>query len=200
ISGPSGSGKTVWVKKFLENIDKMIDRKVEYQILYCYGEWQPIFEEIRQNIPQIQFFEGFPDVKSMTDPSFHTVMIIDDLQNELLDNLELANLFTKGSHHRSISVIFLQQALYNKGKFSRLCSLNCHYMVVFKSPRDQTVISTLARQMYPGCGQYLIEAYRDATEKAYSYLFIDLHPQTEDKFRLRSKIFPDDWQIVYARK
>jgi hypothetical protein len=42
-------------------------------------------------------------------------------------------------------------------------------MVVFKSPRDQTVISTLARQMYPGCGQYLIEAYKDATEKAYSY-------------------------------
>jgi hypothetical protein len=39
----------------------------------------------------------FPGVKSMTDTSFHTVMIIDDLQNELLDNLELANLFTKGS-------------------------------------------------------------------------------------------------------
>jgi ABC-type dipeptide/oligopeptide/nickel transport system ATPase component len=86
ISGPSGSGKTVWVKKFLENIDKMIDRKVD-QILYYYGEWQLIFDEIRQNIPQIQFFEGFPDVKSMTDPSFHTVMTIDDLQNELLDNL-----------------------------------------------------------------------------------------------------------------
>ena len=81
------SGKTVWVKKFLENLDKMIDRKVD-QILYCYGEWQPAyFCEIRQNIPQIQFFEDFPDVKSMTDPSFHTVMIIDDLQNELLDNL-----------------------------------------------------------------------------------------------------------------
>jgi hypothetical protein len=71
-------------------------------------------------------------------------MVIDDLQNELGDNVELANLFTKGSHHRRISVIFLQQALFNKSKYSRLCSLNCHYMVVFKSPRDQTVISTLA--------------------------------------------------------
>ena len=138
----------------------MINRNVD-QIIYCYGEYQPIFDEIRQNMPEIQFYEGFPDVKGITDPSFHTLMINDDLQNELLDNLELANLFTKGSHHRSISVIFLQQALFNKGKFSRLCSLNCHYMIVFKSPRDQTVISTLARQMYPGCGQYLIEAYKD---------------------------------------
>ena len=65
-------------------------------------------------MPEIQFYEGFPDVKGITDPSFHTLMIIDDLQNELLDNLELANLFMKGSHHRSISVIFLQQALFNK--------------------------------------------------------------------------------------
>ena len=166
----------------------MINRNVD-QIMYCYGEYQPIFDEIRQNMPEIQFYEGFPDVEGITDPSFHTLMIIDDLQNELLDNLELANLFTKGSHHRSISVIFLQQALFNKGKFSRLCSLNCHYMVVFKSPRDQTVISTLA-----------LEAYKDATEKAYSYLLIDLHPQTEDKYRLRAKIFPDERQVVYVKK
>jgi ABC-type dipeptide/oligopeptide/nickel transport system ATPase component len=114
ISGPSGSGKTVWVKKFLENLPQMINRNVD-QIIYCYGEYQPIFDEIRQNMPEIQFYEGFPDVKGITDPSFHTLMIIDDLRNELLDNLELANLFTKGSNHRSISVIFLQQALFNKG-------------------------------------------------------------------------------------
>jgi hypothetical protein len=54
--------------------------------------------------------------------------------------------------------------------------------------------------MYPGCGQYLIEAYKDATEKAYSYLLIDLHPQTEDKYRLRAKIFPDERQVVYVKK
>ncbi len=199
ISGPSGSGKTVWVKKFLENVAQMIDQKVD-QIIYCYGEYQPIFDEIRQSVPDIQFFEGFPDIKSRTDPSFHTLMVIDDLQNELGDNVELANLFTKGSHHRRISVIFLQQALFNKSKYSRLCSLNCHYMVVFKSPRDQTVISTLARQMYPGCGEYLIEAYKDATQKPYTYLLIDLHPQTEDKYRLRAKIFPDEYQVVYVKK
>ena len=101
ISGPSGSGKTVWVKKLLENVDYMIDKKVE-QIIYCYGEYQPIFQEIQTKLPQIQFIEGFPDVKSITDPSFHTLMIIDDLQNELSNNVELADLFTKGSHHQCI--------------------------------------------------------------------------------------------------
>jgi ABC-type dipeptide/oligopeptide/nickel transport system ATPase component len=98
ISGLSGSGKTVWVKKFLENADKMIDRKVD-QIIYCFGENQPIYEEMLQKLPHIQFYEGFLQIKDLTDPSFHTLMVIDDLQNELLDNLELANLFTKTSHH-----------------------------------------------------------------------------------------------------
>ena len=199
ISGPSGCGKTFWVKTFLENVDQLIDHKVE-KILFSYSESQKIYEDIRQQLPQIQFYEGFPQIKDLADPSFHTLMVIDDLQNELFDNVELANLFTKGSHHRNISVIFLQQALFNKGKFSRLCSLNCHYMVIFKSPRDQTVISTLARQMYPGSGQYLIEAYKDATRTPYSYLLIDLHPQTDDKYRLRAKIFPDEFQVVYVKK
>ena len=45
-------------------------------------------------------------------------------------------------------------------------------MVLFKSPRDQTIIHTLARQMFPGCGQYLVEAYQNATEKPYSYLLM----------------------------
>ena len=73
-------------------------------------------------------------------------------------------------------------------------------MVIFKSPRDQTVISTLACQMYLGCGRYLIEAYKDATEKPYSYHLIDLHQQTDDKYRLRAKIFPDEFQVVMLKK
>ena len=177
----------------------MLDHKVD-KIIYCYGEYQPTYEEMRQSQPSIQFIEGFPDIENMTDSSYHTLLIIDDLQNELADNLQLANIFCKTSHHRKCSLIFLQQALFNKGKYSRLCSLNCHYLVLFKTPRDQTVIRTLARQMYPGCGKYLIEAYQDATEKPYSYLFIDLRPQTDDKYRLRSNIFPDEQQVVYVKK
>ena len=38
----------------------MIDKKVE-QIIYCYCEYQPIFQEIEKRT-QIQFIEGFPAV------------------------------------------------------------------------------------------------------------------------------------------
>ena len=164
ISGPSGSGKTVWVKILLENVDYMIDKKVE-QIIYCYGEYQPIFQEIQKNFRRFSSYRGVSWLKKLNGSVFHTLMVIDDLQNKLSNNFELAKLFTKESHHRCISVMFLQQALYNKGTFSWLCSLNCHYMILFKIPRDQTIIHTLARQMFPGSGQYLVEVYQNATEK-----------------------------------
>ena len=53
--------------------------------------------------------------------------------------------------------------------------------------------------MYPGNGQYLVEAYKDATANPHSYLLIDLHPQTDDKYRLRGNIFPDEFEVVYVK-
>jgi hypothetical protein len=71
-------------------------------------------------------------------------------------------------------------------------SLNAHYIVLFKNPRDANQIATLARQMYPGKSKFLIEAFKDATEKPYGYSLIDLKPDTGENIRVRTNIFPDD--------
>jgi len=70
----------------------------------------------------------------------------------------------------------------------RTISLNTHYLFLFKNPRDSQQITTLARQMYPGKSQYLIESYQDATKKPYGYLCIDLKAETPDFLRLRTLI------------
>ena len=65
--------------------------------MFCYSESQKIYEEISTTqLPHVQFYEGFPQIKDLTDPSFHTLMVIDNLQNELFDNLELANCLPRG--------------------------------------------------------------------------------------------------------
>ena len=43
-----------------------------------------------------------------------TLLLVDDLMNETDDYV--ANLFTKGSHHRNISVVFLVQNLFHNNK------------------------------------------------------------------------------------
>ena len=80
-------------------------------------------------------------------------------------NETIANMFTKGSHHRNVSVVFLAQNLFSKNKFARTMSLNAHYMVLFKKPRDVSQFANLARQMYPKTSQFAVEAYRDATRE-----------------------------------
>ena len=192
ISGPTSSGKSVFTFKFISQIAEMITPSIE-KIIYCYGEYQPVFNQY----PQVIFNEGLPDM-SQFDGKDRSLLILDDLMSETNDLV--SNIFTKISHHRSVSVNYLTQNLFFKSKHTRTMSLNAHYLVIFKNPRDATQISSLARQMYPNKSQFLIEAFRDATHNAYSYLLIDLKPETEEKYRIRAKIFPDEWQVVYVPK
>ena len=62
-------------------------------------------------------------------------------------------------------------------------------------------MATLARQMYPGKGKFIVEAYKDATKEPHGYLPIDLRPETDENYRIRTKIFPDDErQYVYISR
>ena len=71
-------------------------------------------------------------------------------------------------------------------------SLNTHYMVLFKNPRDVSQFANLARQMYPKSSQFAVKAYRDATREPYSYLLVDLRPYQDEELRLRKNIFPGE--------
>ena len=61
-------------------------------------------------------------------------------------------------------------------------------------------VSTLARQMYPGQNKFLVEAFKNATEKPFGYLLLDLKPDTDEKYRIRTNIFPEERQYVYVPK
>jgi len=192
IAGPTGSGKTVFTIRFINEAKNMITPPPE-KIVYCYGEYQPSFNMM----PGVVFNEGLPDIKDF-DGKQRTLLIIDDLMTESGDSI--SNIFTKISHHRNVSIIFLTQNLFYKSKQSRTMSLNSHYIIVFKNARDAMQIATLARQMYPGQAKFLVEAFQDATKKPYGYLLIDLKATTIDRYRIRTNIFPDEVQYVYVPK
>jgi len=115
-------------------------------------------------------------------------------------NETVANIFTKGSHHRNVSVIFLAQNIFPQNKFSGTMSLNAHYMVLFKNPRDASQFANPARQMYPKTSKFAVEAYKDATKEAYSYLLVDLRQEQDEYLRLRTNIFPGEKHYVYVSK
>ena len=125
---------------------------VPTKIIYCYGEYQKEFDELPFNVQSV---EGFPDnLSEMVHSHNHTLIVLDDLMSQCSNDQRVADLFTRGSHHRGISVLYLTQNLFPPGKLSRTISLNSHYLVIFRNLRDSLGISTLAKQMFPGRTEY----------------------------------------------
>ncbi|GFW82400.1 uncharacterized protein TNCV_3818801 [Trichonephila clavipes] len=176
LAGPSGSGKSQFVKKLIEN--KMI-KPFPKNIIWCYGVYQALYEEM----PNISFHEGIPsNLHQYSD----ALIVIDDLMGELGNDPQLTKLFVKFSHHRNLSIIFVVQNIFHKGKEIREISLNAHYLVLFKNRRDQSQITHLGRQLYPRKVKFFQECYADATSKPYGYLLIDLKPETDESLRVRT--------------
>lgn len=191
VAGPSGSGKSYFVVNFIKNISKMCDTKFS-NIFWHYSIWQPDL-----NIPGVTFIEGLPDTNF--DSETPKLIIIDDLMRESANSSVIIDLFTKGCHHKNISTFFLTQNIFYKGKNQRDLSLNSHYLVLFKNPRDKAQIRHLAQQMCPQNSKFLVEAFSDATSKPHGYLLIDLKQSTPEEFRFRTDIFPkDSATVVYV--
>ena len=192
VAGPSGSGKTVFTTRLIENARDMIEPAPD-RVLWCYGVYQSFFNETKN----VEFHEGLPNL-DVFDGKQRVLLILDDLMHETDDRV--SQIFTRVSHHKNLSVLYLTQNLFYGSKQNRTISLNSHYVVLFKNARDATQISHLAGQMYPGKSKFMIEAYRDATSNPFSYLLVDLKPDTEDRLRLRSNIFPGETPYVYLPK
>ena len=138
-------------------------------------------------IRDIEFVKGIPvniEDEQFLNPAIKNLIVIDDLISEASNDKRICDLFTKGSHHRNLSVICLVQNLYYQGKESRTMSLNSQYLVLFNNPRDQQQIAVLAIQMYPGQNEKFLSTYRMATSKPFGYLLIDLKPDTPNDKRL----------------
>lgn len=200
ISGPSNSGKTWLVRNLLTRQDRAFSETFE-NILILYDCWQSLYSELAR-IPNVKFYQGLPDKlddQTLLPKERRNLLIMDDLMHAASESSEVERCFTQYTHHRNLSVLYLVQNLFVQGKSSRTISLNCSYMIIFKSPRDCSQVSILARQMYPKQTAFFMEAFGDATNKPFGYLLIDFKADTPSEFRLRTNILADR-PVVYLPK
>jgi nucleoside-triphosphatase THEP1 len=199
IVGPSGSGKTHFICKLLQN-EKMFQSN--FRNIYWHqgggGEAGLTASEICK-LKKIKFIKGFDNNWSKRLQK-GDVIVIDDLYQEANKESDFNNLFTKISRHVGVTVIFITQNLFHAGGQHRTRNLNVQYLVLFKNPRDQTIIDFVSRQAFPNNRKFLIDAFNDATKDAHEYIFLDFTQNCPDELRIRTDIFNDKGIKIYKQK
>jgi hypothetical protein len=126
------------------------------------------------------------------------LITLDDLLTEVYSE-DVCVLFTRGSHHRNISVILITQNLFHQGRNCRAISLNAKYLVLFKNVRDKRQFSYLANQVLPEDSSGLFKAYLEATKRVHGYLLLDLTQDSEERNRFRTNVIPHEYPpIIYV--
>ena len=197
ISGQSGCGKTSFMKQFLKHHKQLVNPPFTRKI-WCYSEWQVAYQS---DMDDVEFIKGInPDIVSRENlgENQHVALVIDDLSDEI-DEQFLASLFSKISHHRMVSIFFLVHSLFLASmKRHRFISQNTHVLVIFKSPRDYSSVTTLFRQMFGSKSyKFAVQAFEDATKSKHGYLVVSSKADTPSQLRLRTAIFPNQPNYVY---
>jgi len=182
-------------RRVLQNLDALCtEREFGGGIIWCYSEKTAV-PKSKQLPSNTTYQEGVPEIFGDCKPR---LVILDDLLNDVYSK-QVCDLFTRGCHHRNISVILVTQNLFHQGRYCRDILLNAHYVVALKNVRDKTQYAYLANQVYPEDSLGLYNAYLDATQRPHGCLFLDLTQDTDDVMRFRTNIFPEDYPpVVYS--
>ena len=190
VSGPSCSGKSFYVNGLIHKAHVYFDPPPKH-ILWYYGEVCP-----HPLLKGVKYKRGLPTEEEVENVFQQCIVVLDDLMWESRSSMTVGNLFTRVAHHRQCFIIHITQNLFQAGAVTRTQSLNAHYLVLFKNPRDRQQILHLARQIYPRKEDFVLESFEDATRRQYGYLLVDLNPTTPEEIRLRTET-EDKQNIVY---
>lgn len=102
LCGPTGSGKSETTFNLIRYRSQLFDSKEPLSVMYCLpvGHHISIPPDIR-NDQNVIFHEGMIDPESV---KRNTILVMDDMMNAVESTPKMTDLFTRFSHHRSISL------------------------------------------------------------------------------------------------
>jgi hypothetical protein len=199
VFGCTQAGKSTFIYKLLDQSAVQFSAPPKW-VLYCYGVLPANSQDLINTIEGLTLHEGLPSeelIDELTVNKEHGIVVLDDLISSVVKSSKGESLFIMGSHHKNITVILVSQNIFYQGQAARTISLNMHYLVLFRNLRDKRQIRCLAQQIYPGQSNEFMSVYNDVHKTPFNYLIIDLHPHSEEEYRLRTQIFTDELPIIY---
>ena len=160
-----------------------------------WDEWVKIVDQF--------IFEGDDPINKIYDlsKSSKLCVIFDDLLHSKDMYAAIAKLFTIDGRHNNMSLIFLSQRFFVNDENYRQITGNADYYCLFKNPKNPSQINHLSYQMTPkGSDSSLIDAYKVATIKPYSYLFVNCTQTAEEDYKYLGRLFEKPDSVYCYRK
>ena len=191
VAGATQSGKTTFLLKLIKYAKHMFTPPPQ-SIMYAYGpDNKDIIEFMKAGCV---IHKGLPTTKTIDELPKPALIILDDLMVDA-KGAYLQDLYTRQVHHKDLALFFVTQYLFEpRGRIARN---NSQYLFFMRAPTDQLSIRNIGSQWFPYNSKYFKSAYAQATANPYDYLMADMHPASDERLRLRSKVFPGEQTEFY---
>lgn len=196
ISAPSTSGKSTLAFNIVKDSDKLVsntDCKGFDRVLIIYRSFQSLYDKIKRElkIPVLLFEKHITDdIENHIEGAQRPLLIYDDgISKE--NALFVQDLFTRISHHLNISVMLLNQTIYDPNcPTLRICHKNSRGLIIFRCIRDQSSLRTLLYQMYSNRkqAQTILQSIQKELEKPFNYVHFDFHPLCPENQRIKTNL------------
>lgn len=198
VNGPSRSGKTTFCMRLITHRYEMFVHPPKH-VFYFYSSWNKTLEKISD--PNIHLIKGMPSetqLHSIYEIPDHKIICLDDLLLKLSPSSVIHDLFFIKGNHENISILFLTQLLF--GEQLKQLSNNAHYFIFMKCLRNNSQVSRLGSQL--GMLDRIKNAFNHilSDQEPFTHLLIDLNPNSNPEFAVRSHIFPTQDTIIYKNE
>jgi hypothetical protein len=149
VSGPSLSGKTQWLTTFLDRTQDFISEKI-HTVVWFYDSKTPALDilESKYNASWFKCVQGLPDINHLEQyltRGHNSIFILDDLAQDAGDSSLIAKLLYNYVHHKNIGVFLVLQDLFSPGKYRASFLKSIHYLILFRNPLNNTVLSIVGQ-------------------------------------------------------
>lgn len=186
ICGSSCSGKSHLLVRLLENQNGILPADFQ-RVIYMRGVETPNEERLREKFGNnLLVFDGIPKEEVLLPlcrTPLNTVLVFEDLENEVSNSDLVAKIFSRYSHNIGFSVVVVLQNPYVNGSSRIGIFRNSSNIVCFPNDLDQSVIRLLAQRVYPRCPKQLVDLFDRITNEPYAHLSFWANCPKELRFR-----------------